>query len=214
MPIRVSGRQSIQKRANGRQSVQKRANGRQIVCLRGSGRHSICMRASGNGNVRAWLGRHFLKCNANKTDVILIGWRHQTAKVQLSHVTTGGETVAPFTCVTNLGLIIDSGMMVASHIASICRSARYHLWNMGKIWKHLTIDACEHLVHALVTCILDINNALLYGLPQHLLNDLQHCQNVAAWIVTRQRQVFHISPVLMNLHWLPVKFRIEFKILL
>ena len=61
-------------------------------------------------DVRAWLGRHFLKWNANKTDVILIGSRRQTAKVHLSHVTIDGETAAPSTCVRNFGLVIDSGM--------------------------------------------------------------------------------------------------------
>ena len=67
---------------------------------------------------------------------------------------------------------------------------------------------------ALVTCRLDLNNALLYGLPQHLLSDLQRSQNVAARIAIRQRQLLHITSVLMNLNWLPLKFCIEFKILL
>ena len=133
----------------------------------------------------------FLKCNANKTDVILMGSRHQTAKVHLSH---GEETVAPSNCVGTLALVIDSRMTMAARVASICRSARYQWRNIGKIRQYLTADACERLVRA-VTCRLDINNALLqYGLSQ--------------------RQVLHTTPVLMNLHWLPVNFLIESKILL
>ena len=39
-------------------------------------------------------------------------------------------------------------------------------------------------------------------------------QNAAASVLTRIRKRDHISPVLASLHWLPVKSRIEFKILL
>ena len=109
-------------------------------------------------DVRAWLGKQFLKCNANETDVILTGSRHQTAKVHLSHVTIGGETVAPSTCVRNLGLVIDSGMTMTSHVASIFKSARYRLRNTRKIRKYLTIDACERLVHALTCHLLTGHN--------------------------------------------------------
>ena len=38
-------------------------------------------------------------------------------------------------------------------------------------------------------------------------------QNVAARIVTRSRKYDHITPVLVSLHWLPVEFRIQFKLL-
>ena len=39
-------------------------------------------------------------------------------------------------------------------------------------------------------------------------------QNAAARVLTRTRRRDHITPVLASLHWLPVKSRIEFKILL
>ncbi len=39
-------------------------------------------------------------------------------------------------------------------------------------------------------------------------------QNAAASILTRTRQSEHITPVLRSLHWLPVTFRIDFKVLL
>ena len=57
-------------------------------------------------------------------------------------------------------------------------------------------------------------NSLLYGLPQHLISRLQSIQNTAARVVTRTRKFDHITPVLKQLHWLPVRYRIVFKILL
>jgi hypothetical protein len=56
----------------------------------------------------------------------------------------------------------------------------------------------------------------LYGLPAYQIAKLQRVQNAAARLVYRLYMVpkfAHISPYLMVLHWLPVKFRIEFKVL-
>ena len=54
----------------------------------------------------------------------------------------------------------------------------------------------------------------VYGLPQHLISRLQSIQNTAARVVTRTRKFDHITPVLTQLHWLPVRYCIVFKILL
>ena len=43
---------------------------------------------------------------------------------------------------------------------------------------------------------------------------LQRIQNAAARLICQQSRFFHITPLLFDLHWLQVKFRIEFKILL
>ena len=61
---------------------------------------------------------------------------------------------------------------------------------------------------------LDICNSLLYGLPQYLIDRLQAVQNCAARLVTRSRKHDHITPILKQLHWLPVYSRIKYKILL
>ncbi|XP_051759449.1 uncharacterized protein LOC127517607 [Ctenopharyngodon idella] len=72
----------------------------------------------------------------------------------------------------------------------------------------------EQLVHAFMTSRLDYCNALLGGCSARLINKLQLVQNAAARVLTRTRKYDHISPVLSTLHWLPVKHRIDFKILL
>ena len=61
---------------------------------------------------------------------------------------------------------------------------------------------------------MDFNNALLLGLPDTLLNRLQVLQNAAARLTMRAPKRAHITPTLMSLHWLPVKQRILYKVLL
>ncbi len=72
----------------------------------------------------------------------------------------------------------------------------------------------EMLIHAFMTSRLDYCNALLGGCSACLINNLQMVQNAAARVFTRTRKYDHISPVLSTLHWLPIKHRIDFEILL
>ena len=78
----------------------------------------------------------------------------------------------------------------------------------------LTKDTTEKLIHAFVTSRVDNLNSLLYGLPQSATSKLQKILNTAARIITLTPKYAHITPVLRDLHWLPVAQRLEYKILL
>ena len=69
-------------------------------------------------------------------------------------------------------------------------------------------------IHSFITSRLDNNNVLLYGLPANQLYRLQKIQNTAARILTFSRKSCHITPILKELHWLPINQRIIFKLLL
>ena len=97
---------------------------------------------------------------------------------------------------------------------AVCKSVRYYLHIIGRIRRFLTRQACESLVHTLVTSRMDMYNGLLIGLPRCLTNRIQHCKNVAARMVTCEKGACHITPILGALHWLPVLYRVQFKILL
>jgi len=79
---------------------------------------------------------------------------------------------------------------------------------------YLSRDSSETLIHAFVSSRLDYCNSLLYGLPQVQIDKIQRVQNAAARLTFEQPKFCHTTPVLSQLHWPPIKYRIEFKILL
>jgi len=89
----------------------------------------------------------------------------------------------------------------------------YHLKNISAIRSSLTKEATEKLVHAFISSRLDNCNVLLCGLPSTLLSKLQRVQHTAARIVTRRAKHQSITSIMKELHWLPIKQRIKFKII-
>ena len=72
----------------------------------------------------------------------------------------------------------------------------------------------EKLIHAFITTRLDYCNSLYIGISQASLARLQLVQNSAAGLLAQTRRREHITPILSSLHWLPVFYRINFKLLL
>ena len=111
-------------------------------------------------------------------------------------------------------MILDPSADMEDHIKKICKTCHFHLiTNISKIRTYLDRESTE-AIHAFVTTNLGYCNAILYGLPKALLNCLQLVQNRAARIVTFTEKYEHITPSLIDLHWLPVEYRIIYKILL
>ena len=79
---------------------------------------------------------------------------------------------------------------------------------------YLNVESTKSLVHAFVTCRLDNCNSLLIGSPSFLIQKLQRIQNCAARLVTGQPKFAHVTPILKELHWLPIEQRVAFKVLL
>ena len=104
-------------------------------------------------------------------------------------------------------------MNLESHVKNVRCSCFQHIKWISDIHKYITDNAAKQLVHAFVTSRLDNVNSLLYGLPSSVIHKLQMVQHAAARVITRTRKFDSITPVLKELHWLPVHKRIIFKLL-
>ena len=110
--------------------------------------------------------------------------------------------------------MVHSNLSMSDHITKTCSATFYHLYNTRRIRQHLTKECTETLIHTFITSHLDYCNSLLHGSPDYLLNKLQRVQNAAARIIFKESKYCHVTPLLRTLHWLPVVYHIQFKILL
>ena len=111
--------------------------------------------------------------------------------------------------------MFDPVMSMSYQVNSICSSTNYHLRNIARIRKNIDRDTCHHVVRCLVTSRLDYCNSLLYGITKAHLKRLTGIQYRAAKLVLAVNcWRAHGSPLLAQLHWLPIEKRIQFKTLL
>ena len=111
-------------------------------------------------------------------------------------------------------MTFDCNMSLERHVTNISRTAYYHLHSIGRIRRYLEQGHTKQLVHALVISRIDCCNSLLNGLSVTVVEKLQHVQNACARVILIQPKRDHVTPMLLELHWLPVKCRITFKTLL
>jgi len=152
-----------------------------------------------------------LKLNEDKTQGIWLGTRQQLSKVTAKTLTLSNATVKVSDVVNDLGVRIDSQLTMADHIAALSRSCFFQLRQLRSIKQSLTIEATKTLVHSFVGSRLDYCNSVFAGISGQLLHKLQMIQNAAARLITGTKKFEHIKPVLQDLHWLPVRQRIDFK---
>ena len=166
-------------------------------------------------DIYTWMSQNKLKLNADKTEVLVMGTPQMRAKISIPSITVNGVIVPVLNePVGNLGAVFDPNMNMSAHVSKGIKSANYHLRNIGKIRKFLNTDTTKSAIVSLVTSRLDYCNGLLCGITDELLCRLQKVQNNAARVVSGSKKYDHITPVLKDLHWLPIRKRIEFKILL
>ena len=165
-------------------------------------------------DIKSWMSNNKLKLNDDKTELLIVLSESAQNKIQNTHIQIGSSTISASNNVRNLGIYLDSNMSMENHIKKVCQSAYFQIRNLSSIRKLLSKDTAESLMHAFVTSRLDNGNALLNGITEQQLKKLQLVQNSAAHVLTKTRKFDHITPILTNLHWLPVHYRIQYKTLL
>ena len=164
-------------------------------------------------DIKSWSSANHLKLNEDKTEVLHITSKFRKPSL-LSTVDIAGTPIKPVKSARNLSVVVVANdLSMEIYINNICQSASYGLYKIGCIRNFLGDKSTETLIHAFISCHLDQCNNFLYGLPDSLITKLQRIQNTAARLVSRTYSRDHIMPVLHQLHWLPVKFRIMYKII-
>ena len=100
------------------------------------------------------------------------------------------------------------------HINNMCKILYLEIRRISQLSNYLDKNSLKVLISAFVFSRIDYCNSLLINLPADVLSKLQRIQNSAARLVFKKSKREHITPLLKELHWLPIKARIEYKIAL
>lgn len=155
--------------------------------------------------------KFFLFLNENKTEIILFG---STVNPQAATFDWGRLSAFRSSRVRNLGVILDESLNFDKQISSVISSSFYQLRLLSKVKPFLNHKTLEMAVNAFISSRLDYCNSLYCGISKTQIARLQLVQNAAARFLSNSRKSDHITPILRSLHWLPINFRIYFKILL
>ena len=127
-------------------------------------------------------------------------------------ITINDCEVTPTHNVKNLGVILDQDLTMSPFVNKLSKDLFFQLKKISNIRRFLTEDTTKALVTSLILSKLDYCNSLLAGVSNELLQQLQKIQNFAARLIKLTSKRDHITPILKDLHWLPVKERITYKI--
>ena len=151
--------------------------------------------------------------NDSKTEFIYFGWPSQLLKCIINNININNEIVQRISSTKYLGAYLDSRLDFKQHIRTKCKVAMLNLHKIKSARKNLTRTACNKLVVSLVLSHLDYANGILGGLPKVSIDKMQAGQSMAAKITLEKRNYDSTTRCLEQLHWLPIKFRIEYKII-
>ena len=160
-----------------------------------------------------WFLLNGLCLNPNKSEAILLGTpsatRHSDNPLT---VNIAGAIIPVSPTLKSLGVTLDSQLSFHQHVNSVCKISYFHLHSMHHVRSCLPPLILWTVACSIISAKLDYCNSLLYGTTHGNIHKLQLVQNSLARLVTGTRKFDHISPVLAKLHWLPVSYRITYKI--
>ena len=152
-----------------------------------------------------------LKLNPDKTEFLLIGNKRQRSKyLSMFPIELLGVETYPAKCACNLGVIFNKNFNFRSHIYAICSSCICHIRDL----RHRDLESAKLLANAIVSSRLHYCNSFLSGIAETDLTKLQGILNRLARVVTESSPFTRSVPLLRSLRWLPVKYRVHFKICL
>ncbi|KAF7235278.1 Zinc finger protein RFP [Varanus komodoensis] len=147
----------------------------------------------------------------DKTEVLLVGGSNSW--VGDLDLVLNGVALPLKDRVRSLGVLLDPEQTLEAQVLAVVRSAFHQLRLIHQLRPYLEDDCLATVMHALVTSRLDFCNTLYVGLPLKTVRILQMVQNRAARLLMGTGRCSHITPVLYQLHWLPVDVWAQFKVL-
>jgi len=165
--------------------------------------------------VRDWFTENGMLLNPDKSEVLLVASKANAKK--FAHglgVSVAGSQIAYSVNLKSLGVTLDQSLTFDQHVRNVVKTSNFHITALRHIRPMLDRKVANTIACSIVSTRLDYCNSLLYGTSMKNIAKLQRVQNSLARVVTGRKRREHITPVLKDLHWLPVEQRIQYKVAL
>jgi len=165
-------------------------------------------------HLQHWYWSNDLLLNPDKSEVAFFGTRQRFQRVNLpTHVTVAGSSVAVCDTLKTLGVKLDGTLSFDNHVNDLVRGCNYHLRALRHLRSSLTRDTANTMACSIIGSRIDYCNALFSGMSGKNFAKLQRVQNNMARVVCNaSRWDARSASLLQQLHWLPVRRRVDFKV--
>ena len=167
-------------------------------------------------HINEWMIQFFLKLNEDKTDALVISPKYHNVheNIEKLKLNLKGDTVELKDDVISLGVLFETKLSMSSFVNKIVNACNSHIRNLWYLASKLSFKMKIQLVHTLIHSRLDYCNSILYGISSKDMARLQKAQNSAVRFIFGRGKRSHVTKLLMKVHFLPVRYRILFKIAL
>ena len=165
--------------------------------------------------VKQWMNGFFLKLNEKKTKIIVFAPKRLRKFININGMFLDEKCIRFPNVAYNLGVLLDGELSFKEQISHCVQSCYSTIRQISGVKTFLSADHRKILLTSLVLSRLDYCNGLFYNVNTSYLKQLQAVQNCAAKLIFNRRKYdTGLSNLFTTLHWLKVKERIMYKILL
>ena len=162
-------------------------------------------------SIRNWCFDNQLLLNPDKTKLVIFGSRQMTAKVSDFRLFLLGKELEPVKAARDLGVTLDSNLTYNEHIVSTVSSCMSRLGQINRVKHIFNKHALIIIINALVFSKLFYCSSVWSNTTQTNLDKLQAVQNFACRILSGAKKFDHITPLLKDLRWLPIRQQLYFR---
>ena len=170
---------------------------------------NLCLR-----RISEWMNDHFLCLNESKTKILIIAPPSIMREIVIGGAFINNNCVRFVDSAKNLGVVLDTHLSFEKQINKVVKSCFIVLRKLSSIKHYLTESHLKILVCSFIFSQIDYCNCLYYKLNASSLKKLQHVQNCAARLVAKRQMRTSLDDVFIKYHWLKVRERILYKIIL
>ena len=150
--------------------------------------------------------QNLLLINPGKTQLMVYGSRQIVAKLpECSQLSLLGKALTPNESIKDLGVNFDRNLNFNEHIIKVPAQCMSALGQINRVKHVFNKELLITIINSLVFSKLFYCSSVWSMISEGNIKKLQSVQNFAARIIGGLRKYDHVTPILKELQWIPVK---------